>query len=113
MTVLIAPDKTTLVAFGYEAENKYEELIQKHKQKDYFYFPNFGLSLREDFKKVKHQVDIFHQTIILLSETYTRNRLHSHYLPGFVYIPEWLMLRRYGYDKVSFVINKNNLYKML
>lgn len=54
MTVLIAPDKETLVAFGFEAEKTYEELTQYGKHNDYFYFPRFVMKLRDEFKKVIH-----------------------------------------------------------
>lgn len=51
MTVLIAPDKETLVAFGYDAEKTYEELTQYGKHNDYFYFPYFTTKLRNEFNK--------------------------------------------------------------
>ena len=52
--LLIGPDKETLVAFGYKAKLKYKELVQYGNNNDFYYFPHFGMDLREEFRKVRH-----------------------------------------------------------
>lgn len=43
--LLIRPDGKTLDAFGYEAENKYRELIDKEEHGRYYYFRRFKMIL--------------------------------------------------------------------
>ena len=48
---LIAPDGKTLVAFGYEAENKYKELVEEDKHRDYYYFRRFKMALNKEVRR--------------------------------------------------------------
>lgn len=43
--LLIKPDGKTLEAFGYEAENRYQQLTVKQEHKDYYYYRNFKMTL--------------------------------------------------------------------
>ena len=45
---LISPDGQTLEGFGYEAENKYKDLVEKGRQRDYYYFRRFKMSLNKE-----------------------------------------------------------------
>ncbi|XP_053392078.1 heat shock 70 kDa protein 12A-like [Mercenaria mercenaria] len=45
--LLIKPDGTTLEAFGYDAENRYKELIDKGEHKHYYYFQKFKMKLHK------------------------------------------------------------------
>ena len=45
---LISPDRRKLVAFGYEAENKYKDLVVDDKHRDYYYFKRFKMSLNKE-----------------------------------------------------------------
>ena len=42
---LIAPDGKTLVAFGYEAEDKYQKLVEKGTYMQYYFFKRFKMAL--------------------------------------------------------------------
>ena len=42
---LIKPDGETLEAFGYEAENKYCELVENEAHEEYYYFRRFKMAL--------------------------------------------------------------------
>ena len=44
---LISPDGQKLVAFGYEAENKYKDLVENDQHSDYYYFRRFKMSLNK------------------------------------------------------------------
>ncbi|XP_060582170.1 heat shock 70 kDa protein 12B-like isoform X2 [Ruditapes philippinarum] len=44
-SILIEPDGKTVKAFGYEAEDEYENLAANDEHKDYFYFERFKMSL--------------------------------------------------------------------
>ena len=48
---LISPDGKTLEGFGYDAENKYRDLVEKGQHWDYYYFRKFKMTLN---KEVKH-----------------------------------------------------------
>ena len=50
-TVLIGPDRETLVAFGYEAREKYADLLGTDQNVDYYYFDNVGKDLEQWFRK--------------------------------------------------------------
>lgn len=43
--VLVKPDGKTLLAFGYEAENKYKELEKNSDHRDYYYFRKNEMAL--------------------------------------------------------------------
>ena len=47
---LIAADGKTLVAFGYDAENKYKELAEKNEHRDFYYFRRFKMALNTKVK---------------------------------------------------------------
>ena len=42
---LIAPDGKTLVAFGYEAENKYQKCVENGTHRQYYFFRRFKMAL--------------------------------------------------------------------
>ena len=42
---LIAPDGKTLVGFGYEAENKYQNFVENDTHKKYYFFKRFKMAL--------------------------------------------------------------------
>ena len=42
---LIAPDGKTLVGFGYEAEDKYQKLVENCTHKQYYFFKRFKMAL--------------------------------------------------------------------
>ncbi|XP_045204038.2 heat shock 70 kDa protein 12B-like [Mercenaria mercenaria] len=52
--VLVNPDGTTVAAFGYEAENKYVELVTKGKHEEYYFFKRFKMALN---KKLGDKLD--------------------------------------------------------
>ncbi|XP_053376516.1 heat shock 70 kDa protein 12B-like [Mercenaria mercenaria] len=45
--VLIKPDGQTLEAFGYDAENRYKELIDDEEHENYYYFQRFKMKLHK------------------------------------------------------------------
>ena len=47
---LIAADGKTLEAFGYGAENKYRDLVEKNQHQDYYYFRRFKMTLDSEVK---------------------------------------------------------------
>lgn len=47
-TVLVNPNGRTLEAFGYEAENKYAELVDNGEYRTYFYFQHFKMLLYDN-----------------------------------------------------------------
>ena len=53
---LISPDGKTLEEFGYDAENKYRDLVEKGQHWDYYYFRKFKMKLN---KEVKHIAFLF------------------------------------------------------
>ncbi|XP_045157694.2 heat shock 70 kDa protein 12A-like [Mercenaria mercenaria] len=60
--ILIEPDGKTAVAFGYDAENKYRELIDTDENKSYYFFRRFKMTLH---KKLGERID---RTITLEDE---------------------------------------------
>ena len=44
-TCLLLDDKEDLVSFGYEAENKYSNIVSENKQNEYFFFQRFKMHL--------------------------------------------------------------------
>jgi len=44
-TCLLLDDKEELVSFGYEAENKYSDIVIDRKQNEYFFFQHFKMQL--------------------------------------------------------------------
>ena len=53
-TILIKPDGKTLEAFGYEAEDRYRELVEDNEHHGYYYFKRFKMMLhgKEVYKHV-------------------------------------------------------------
>ena len=49
---LLLNKKKQYVAFGYDAENRYAELVRKEEQDDYYFFDRFTMSL--------HNNEVFH-----------------------------------------------------
>ena len=49
--VLIAPDGKTLVGFGYEAEDKYQKLVEKGTHRQYYFFKRFKMALDKQVSK--------------------------------------------------------------
>ena len=45
---LISPDGQTLEGFGYDAENKYKDLVEKGRHRGYYYFRRFKMSLNKE-----------------------------------------------------------------
>ena len=52
LTCLLLNKKKQYVAFGYDAENRYAELVMEEEQDDYFFFDRFTMSL--------HNNEVFH-----------------------------------------------------
>lgn len=50
--LLVNPDGKTVAAFGYEAEDKYVELVRKNENEDYFYFKKFKMALNKKLSEV-------------------------------------------------------------
>ena len=50
--VLISRDGKTVAAFGYEAENKYKQLVEESRQEEYYYFTEFKMALNRKFNEV-------------------------------------------------------------
>ncbi|XP_045172708.2 heat shock 70 kDa protein 12B-like [Mercenaria mercenaria] len=46
--VLIKPDGQTLEAFGYDAENRYKDLIDEEEHENYYYFQRFKMKLHKN-----------------------------------------------------------------
>ena len=44
-TCLLLDDNEELVSFGYEAENKYSDIVIDHQQNEYFFFHRFKMQL--------------------------------------------------------------------
>ena len=44
---LIKPDGETLEAFGYEAENRYSELVENSEHMEHYYFRRFKMALNK------------------------------------------------------------------
>ena len=44
-TCLLLDDKEELVSFGYEAENKYSDIVIDRKQNEYLFFQRFKMQL--------------------------------------------------------------------
>ena len=44
-TCLLLDDNEELVSFGYEAENKYSDIVIDRKQNEYFFFQRFKMQL--------------------------------------------------------------------
>ncbi|KAL4238784.1 hypothetical protein ACF0H5_003491 [Mactra antiquata] len=49
---LIKPDGVSLESFGYEAENRYRELLEEDAAGDYYYFQRFKMALMKPFGDV-------------------------------------------------------------
>jgi hypothetical protein len=47
-TCLLLDDKEELVSFGYEAENKYSNIVIDRKQNEYLFFQRFKMQLYEN-----------------------------------------------------------------
>ena len=45
---LISPDGTTLEEFGYDAENKFMDLVEQDDHRDYYYFRRFKMFLNKE-----------------------------------------------------------------
>lgn len=44
-SIVLLDNGAQLVAFGFEAESKYAELLENGQGEDYFYFPHFRMML--------------------------------------------------------------------
>ena len=49
---LIESDGKTLLAFGYDAENKYRALAEEGEQENYYYFKGFKMALNKKLDQV-------------------------------------------------------------
>ncbi|XP_071141783.1 heat shock 70 kDa protein 12B-like [Mytilus edulis] len=47
-TCLLLNDKKQLIAFGYDAENQYADIVMDEKQDEYFYFHRFKMNLHNN-----------------------------------------------------------------
>jgi hypothetical protein len=52
-TCLLLDDKEELISFGYEAENKYSDIVIDRKQNEYFIFQRFKMKLYKNKVKMK------------------------------------------------------------
>jgi hypothetical protein len=52
LTCLLLNKKKQFEAFGYDAENRYDELVMDEEQDDYYFFDRFTMSL--------HNNEVFH-----------------------------------------------------
>jgi hypothetical protein len=50
--ILIRPDGKTIEAFGYEAEDRYQDLAGTEEHMDFFYFRRFKMSLSKKLGEV-------------------------------------------------------------
>ena len=50
--VLIKPGGKELEAFGYEAENRYKDLVEQEEHEGYFYFKKFKMKLHKQLGDV-------------------------------------------------------------
>ena len=53
--ILLSPDGERLLAFGYEAEKRFAELVSDGKHKEYYYFSRFKMELHRLINKVNDQ----------------------------------------------------------
>lgn len=53
-TCLLLNSEKELDAFGYEAENKYAELVMDGDHKDYYYFHRFKMSLHNNKVRIQN-----------------------------------------------------------
>jgi hypothetical protein len=60
-TCLLLDDKKQLVAFGYDAENRYADIVMDGEQDDYYYFHRFKMNLHNN--KVCFLVCVYSQWI--------------------------------------------------
>lgn len=74
-TVLIKPDGVTLEAFGYEAEDRYSELVDEGGHAPYYFFQRFKMILYENkvcetgsgYKLTHFLNQVFHRKTRLLN----------------------------------------------
>jgi hypothetical protein len=52
--VLIKPGGNELEAFGYDAENRYKELIEQEEHEGYYYFQRFKMKLHKQLGDVRN-----------------------------------------------------------
>ncbi|VDI52481.1 Hypothetical predicted protein [Mytilus galloprovincialis] len=55
-TCLLLNDKKELDSFGYEAENKYADIVMDDEQDNYYYFHRFKMNLHNNKKITSHMV---------------------------------------------------------
>ncbi|XP_063405923.1 heat shock 70 kDa protein 12B-like [Mytilus trossulus] len=60
-TCLLLNDKKQFIAFGYDAENQYADIVMDEKQDEYFYFHRFKMNLHNN--KPVSAVDVFSLSI--------------------------------------------------
>ena len=53
--ILLAPDGERVVAFGYEAEKRFAELVSEGRHREYYYFSRFKMELHRLINKVNDQ----------------------------------------------------------
>lgn len=58
--VLVNPDGKTVEAFGFEAEDKYIDLVAKGTHEDYFFFKRFKMALNKKLGEVSTFCTFFH-----------------------------------------------------
>lgn len=64
-TCLLLDDNEELVSFGYEAENKYADIVIDNEQDDYFFFQRFKMQLYKNKVKFKTHMGSFFIFLIL------------------------------------------------
>ena len=77
-TCLLLDDKEELVSFGYEAENKYSDIVIDRKQNEYLFFLRFKMQLYKN--KVNNLYNLIKITTLICS--LRRRRFEKKHITG-------------------------------
>ena len=76
-TCLLLDDNEELVSFGYEAENKYSDIVIHRKQNEYIFFQRFKMQLYQN--KVNNLYNLIKITSLICSLGRRRSGKKSYY----------------------------------
>lgn len=69
-TCLLLDNNEELVSFGYEAENKYADIVLDGKLNDFFFFQRFKMQLYKNEVRCKYQYCCFNFLLTLVSSLF-------------------------------------------
>ena len=79
-TCLLLDDKEELVSFGYEAENKYSDIVIDRKQNEYLFFQRFKMQLYKN--KVNNLYNLIKITSLICSLRRRRSEEKKKHITG-------------------------------